>query len=188
MPLTDEQERIEAIGEQLRAKITSKFTASTFLAGFALAVLTEQIFALWQADSLPRLFPPAVGAVAGALLLFVTGVLRLDELTMPKRFWNESPKAQGPLPSRGGYLTDDDLWELQKRMIFFWTGLIIAATWATAAGVLVMLLPLPEQAASEARAPAFGWAVGGIAVAASYATWLRKRAAKKFNALVRAVD
>jgi hypothetical protein len=29
MPLPDEQQQIEAIGEQLRAKIASKFTAST---------------------------------------------------------------------------------------------------------------------------------------------------------------
>ena len=42
----EEQERIEAIGEQLRAKINSKFQTSTFLAGFAFTILGIQISAL----------------------------------------------------------------------------------------------------------------------------------------------
>jgi hypothetical protein len=41
MPTDESQERIEAIGDQLRAKISSKFQTSTFLAGFGLAVLTH---------------------------------------------------------------------------------------------------------------------------------------------------
>jgi hypothetical protein len=43
---TQNNERVEAIGDQLRAKINSKFTASTFLAGFALTILSGQVFTL----------------------------------------------------------------------------------------------------------------------------------------------
>jgi len=98
---SESQDRVEAIGEQLRAKIASKFTASTFLAGFALTVLSGQVFALWQSSRLPMLFPPAVGAVFGALMLFVAAIIKLDELTMLKRFWDEGARAGDPAMAHG---------------------------------------------------------------------------------------
>jgi hypothetical protein len=96
-------DRVEAIGDQLRAKITSKFTASTFLAGFALTILSGQVFTIWQSTVLPFLFPLAVGIVTAAVVLLVDAVLRLDEITMPKRLWDESQDAGDTEPqlSRG---------------------------------------------------------------------------------------
>lgn len=183
------QERIEAIGEQLRAKIASKFTASSFLAGFGLAVLTGQVFALWQADQLALLFPASVGAVFGSFVLFIDAIVRLDELTMPKRFWDENGALPSlPVPLGGSYLTDQDLCELQKRMIFFWQRLTVTATAITAVAVLAMLFPLWTLRSDIARPWTFGCAVAGVAVALGYARWLNSQAAKKFNPLIRPVD
>jgi hypothetical protein len=130
-----------------------------------------------------------VGAVFGALVLFVEGVIRLDELTMPKRFWLEDPRSVAfPVPLGDSYLTDGDLWELQKRMIFFWQRLSIVATWVTAAGVLAMLVPLRPQTTETVRCWTFGLAVLGIAIALGYVRWLHAKAKKEFQGLVRAVD
>ena len=60
MPTDESQERIEAIGDQLRAKISSKFQTSTFLAGFGLAVLTLQLSTFWQAQRFPCLLPVSI--------------------------------------------------------------------------------------------------------------------------------
>jgi len=137
-------ERIEQFGEQLRAKITSKFTASTFLAGFALTVLTGQISTLWQVDvdkELSPFFSISVGAVAGAFYLFVMAVIRLDELTMPKLFWD--PRFWTPTrpPSDDLYLRYDELWKLQSMMVRIWFCLSVRATIITAIALLAMLIP-----------------------------------------------
>lgn len=184
-----EQERIEAIGEQLRQKIASKFTASTFLAGFALAVLTGQVFALWQSSHLPITFPLSIAIVFGAFILFVEAIVRLDELTMPKRFWEEDTQVNTTgLPSRWGYLTDDDLWNLQKQMIFYWQRLTIVATAFTVVAVIAMLLPFGMQEANEARQWSFASAGLGLLLAAVYCLWIRKAVRKKYPALMRPVD
>jgi hypothetical protein len=185
-----EQERIEAIGEQLRAKIASKFTASSFLAGFGLTVLTGQVFALWQAEQLSPLFPAAVGAVFGAFVLFIEAIVRLDELTMPKRFWAESKDVAPPpqVPLGGSYLTDDDNWELQKRMIFYWVHLTVTATVITGVAVLAMLFPWWTIRSDDARLWSFGCAVVGVVIAREYRCWLERRAAKQFKPQVRPVD
>jgi hypothetical protein len=190
MPLPPEQERIEAIGDQLRAKISSKFTASTFLAGFSLTVLTGQVFALCQdVERLPLLFAPAVGAVFGAFLIFVEAIARLDELTMPKRFWTEDPNAVRPQPElSGSYLTDDDLWELQKRMIFLWQRLAIVATIITAVAVMAMLCPWNRVTINSARLWTMMFAVIGVLGAGGYILWARSAACKRFGRLVRPVD
>lgn len=134
MPISDEQERLEAIGEQLRAKISSKFAASTFLAGFAATILSGLVVALWQDSSLPVHFPKALGVTMSATVLFVLGIIRLDELSMPKRFWPSLPGT----PSHAGdvgLLTMEDLWALHDRMVFFWRHLTLAGTapgpWST---------------------------------------------------------
>jgi hypothetical protein len=189
MTVPPEQEQIEAIGEQLRAKIGSKFTASTFLAGFALAVLTSQVSALWQTNDLPLLFAPAVGAVFGGFVLFVDGIISLDELTMPKRFWREDSTAVGlPVPLGGSYLTNEDLWELQKRMVFFWQHLTIVATFVTATAVMAMLIPWWQLDAEMIRGWTFWCSVLGVTLAFGYIRWLNAQASQKFNHLVRPVD
>ena len=73
--LTPDQERTEVIGDQLRTKISSKFTASTFLGGFALTLLGGQVFTLWHVTELPRCFAAATGAVSAALVLFALSVV-----------------------------------------------------------------------------------------------------------------
>jgi hypothetical protein len=79
MALFDDRQRVEAIGEQLRAKIASKFTASTFFAGFALTVLTGQVFALWQSTKLPALFPAAVGVLTAAAAKLAGGSAKIEQ-------------------------------------------------------------------------------------------------------------
>lgn len=172
---------IEAIGEQLRAKITSKFTASTFLAGFALVLLSEQIGALWQEDAggtLPWLFAPATGAVAAALVLFVRAVMLLDEMTMPKRFWSMRRPDKSTEPE-SPYLTDGDIVMLSERMIFFWRRLGIAATMLTGIAIALMLAPFEARNPSTAQDDTFWWVAGCAVAAGAYARWVRLRAAAK---------
>ena len=138
------QENIDRYGEHLQAKITSKFTASTFLAGFALTVLTGQIAILWQADLdlLSPFFPYSVGAVAGACCLFVFAVIRLDELTMPKLFWFYETKEPEPdVPSENVILNFHDLWIQKWKMVEIWQRLTIPATIITAIALVAMLIP-----------------------------------------------
>lgn len=193
--MSQSNERIEAIGDQLRSKITSKFTASTFLAGFALTILSGQVFTLWQSAVLPFLFPLAVGIVAGAVVLFVDAVLRLDELTMPKRFWDDDPKAAYTgFSSREGYLTDEDLWELRKHMIFYWTRLTLVATWLTGIAALLMLAPFKPLPIESIRLGAFISALIGPLVAFGYrfVVICRRRNAtnviQRLNPLIRTPD
>jgi len=181
MPLPPEQEWIETIGDQLRAKISSKFTTATFLAGFSLTVLTGQVFALCQdVERLPLLFAPSVGAVFGAFVLFVEAIVKLDELTMPKRFWTEDANAFRPTfgPPVSGCWTNDDLWELQKRMIFLWQRLAIIATFITALAALTMLYPWSRVTIDSARFWSFICAACGVIGAASYVQWVRSAVCK----------
>ena len=137
---------------------------------------------------MPPLSPVSVGAVFAALLLFVDAIVKLDELTMPKRFWPEDPGADSTTSPRSGYLTDNDLWELQKRMIFFWYRLTMTATVITASAVLIMLLPLSPVPSSTVRGWTFACAIVGIGAAGVYDLWLVRRAKKSFGALVRPID
>ncbi|HSB11012.1 MAG TPA: hypothetical protein VLM38_16105, partial [Blastocatellia bacterium] len=149
----------------------SKFTASTFLAGFGLTIVSGQVFTIWQSSELPLLFPLTVGIMAAAIVLFVKAVVRLDELTMPKRFWEESAAAANTgHSSRKGYLLDDDLWELRKHMIFYWTRLTIVATWLTGISVLAMLVPYKPLAAKQIRLAAFALALLGAILGIAYCT------------------
>jgi MFS family permease len=169
MSVTQNNERVEVIGDQLRAKITSKFTASTFLAGFALTILSGQVFMLWQSAVLPWLFPLAVGIVAAAVVLFVAAVLRLDQLTMPKRFWDESKDANDTgHSSRAGYLLDEDLWELRKHMIFYWQRLTLVATVMTGSAVLIMLFPIQPLSTERLHLATFVFALLGLGLGLAY--------------------
>lgn len=189
MPLSDQQERLEAIGDQLRAKISSKFSASIFLAGFAFTVLAAQVAALWPAqDKLPALFPAALGAVAGATVLFVLAVMRLDELTMPKRFWKEDQTAERPIDGDGGLLTREDLWALQQRMIFFWQRLTITGTAITGGAVLLLVAPQPSVVAESLRLAATVSAGGASLVALLYGWRLNRTAIHRFAPMIRPVD
>jgi MFS family permease len=145
--MDESQARIEAIGEQLRAKISSKFQTSAFLGGFGFAALTAEISILWQSPQTPRLLLVSIPLMLASICLYIAALIKLDELTMPKRFWPEHPTEGNPGPhdSRLAYLSDNDLWGLQKRMIFYWYSLTLFATLLMAISIMLMLLPLPPR-------------------------------------------
>jgi hypothetical protein len=93
------RQRTEAIGDQLRAKIASKFQTSTFLAGFAATILSIEITLLWDSQDKPDLLPLSIGTMVGALILYTAAIIKLGELTMPKRFWEEDASHHGPTAS-----------------------------------------------------------------------------------------
>lgn len=190
--LTPDQERLEAIGDQLRAKITSKFTASTFLAGFALTVLVGQISTLWQSQTLPPFFPFSVGAVFCAFSLFVFAIIKFDELTMPKRFFERvsGKDTVSPVePMQWGLLDEGDLGTLLQRMRFFWNHLTLPATISTAIAVSAMLIPRSPcpifvVTGDEITWWTFGSAVAGVVIAALYCRHTVSQADKNYDRLV----
>lgn len=192
----EEQKRIEAIGEQLRAKINSKFQTSTFLAGFAFTVLGIQISALWQwqAPKIPLLLFISISLLVTATILYISAVVRLDELTMPKRFWDEDINIRETKSRELAYLTSDDLWALKDRMVFYWVRLTLMATFLTAVSLLLMLLPVPirelptSPSNTRERWMIFIGMVGLSLAARFYLKWLDKQAHKKFTHLKRPVD
>jgi hypothetical protein len=123
------QDRIEAIGDQLRDKISSKFQISAFLGGFAFTVLSIQLTLLWDSNDIPQYLPHSIACMIGAIGLFLAALVTLDRLTMPKRFWKEDKSKQDHatdatrLFARNGYLEKNDLWTLRNRMVFYWVGL-----------------------------------------------------------------
>lgn len=147
--MSESQDRIETIGNQLRDKIRSKFQSSTFLAGFSFTVLSVEISMLWTAQKVPRLLPLSIPLMLAAICLFVASALMLDALTMPKRFWEEDPNRTDKEASQLAYLTDDDLWQIQRRMIFYWTWLTVLATFVTAVSLVLVLLPFDSVVRSD---------------------------------------
>ena len=141
MALSPQQELFERYGDQLRAKISSKFSASTFLAGFAATILTTLVSGLRQQEQpVPLQYPLALGLTMAATILFVQGIIRLDELSMPKRFWPGRADAQNRAEDVG-LLTQDDLWVLHDRMVFYWRYLTLAPTALTGVGLFALVLP-----------------------------------------------
>jgi small basic protein len=149
-PVDELQARTEALGGQLRAKITSKFQTSTFLAGFGFAVLAIQISGWWQADRVPFLLPTSISFMVVAIFIYIAAVIRLDALTLPKRFWREHPGLRLQGAARLAYLEDEDLWQLQLRMLFYWRWLTLAATVCMAISLSLMLLPFSPRELSGA--------------------------------------
>lgn len=156
-------ERIEAIGDQLRAKISSKFTTSTFLAGFAFTFLASQVMSVWQQDELSSTTPLAIAFSTAAVLTFVAAAVTLDSLTMPKRFWPENKALSGTRRyAREGWLTTEDLWTLYALMVYFWYLFTIVAAVLTAIAVAALLAPAKPAKAEIVRADSVNaviWAV-----------------------------
>ncbi len=187
MPLTDEQERLEAVGDQLRAKIASKFAASTFLGGFAATILAGLVSNLWEGDrAVPVYFPQALGAAIAGTVFFILGIIRLDELSMPKRFWPSSPEATRT-GGDVGLLTIDDLWALHDRMAFFWRYLTLTGTALTGLALLLLIVPQDYASSGSLRSASFWWAVAAAAAAFGYGWWRDRRAPHR-DKLVRPVD
>ncbi len=142
MEPTREQRRAEEIGEQLRLKIAGKFQATTFLASAALAVLAIEISLLWSDSTVSRFLPFAIGVLTGALIIFVGALLKLDALIMPKRFWPEADSSPDAAGAHAAFLTDENLWAIQKRMILYWTWGTVVALLLTVASLVALLWPL----------------------------------------------
>jgi hypothetical protein len=189
--LTELQERIEAIGEQLRAKINSKFQVSAFLAGFAITVLSVQIsefldnkLSLLQASL-------SISLLIAAIVLFIFLIVRLDELTMPKRFWDRDENTNIPLPEPLGSLNDQDLWTLKERMVFYWVWLAYIAIGLTALSFLCMLVPWSNQKVDEIE-HGMRWLSFGsflvVGIASFFYVRLITRKASMIGSLHRPVD
>ena len=115
--------------------------------------------------------------------------MRLDELTMPKRFWPESPDADSAgLPPAWGCLTTEDLWNLQRQMIFYWYRLTIVALIITAVAVVLMLAPVSSGRENNAQCWSFYAALLGLLLGFGYAIALRLIARRKFPPFSRGVD
>lgn len=163
MEPTREQRRAEEIGEQLRLKIAGKFQTTTFLASAALAVLAIEISLLWSDAAVSRFLPFAIGVLTGALIIFVGALLKLDSLIMPKRFWPEADANPDAGGSQAAFLTDENLWALQKRMILYWTWGTVVALLLTIASLVALLWPL------EAVEPGIALRVQTVVVASVFA-------------------
>ena len=85
-----EKLRAEATGDQLRQKISNEFQTSTFLAGFSATILSIEITFLWQQTYRPGLLPLSIAVLIAAVIIYVAAIVKLDELTMPKRFSEEN--------------------------------------------------------------------------------------------------
>jgi hypothetical protein len=186
MSLSPQQELLEKYGDQLRAKISSKFSASTFLAGFAATILTALLTTRWEQDQSALLHTLALGLATAASVLFVHAIIRLDELSMPKRFWPSHGDATNRTEDVG-LLTQDDLWVLHDRMVFFWRYLTMTATILTGVGLFALVLPWLEIPNSEIPAVRFGFTTLSAGAAFVYARRLDQRAPHR-NKLVRPVD
>lgn len=169
MSLSDPQELLERYGDQLRAKISSKFTASIFLAGFAGIILSSLLASLWTSGSaLPEYFGPALALSVGASVILIHAVIRLDELSMPKRFWPSHDNAQRTATDVG-LLTQNDLWALQHRMVFYWTWLTLLGTILTGLAFLVLLIPQDTTTRTASATAVFGWPASAAVLAFIYA-------------------
>ena len=187
MALSQQQELLETYGDQLRSKISSKFSASTFLAGFAGAILTSLLTSLYQKEQVaaPQL-SIALALATAATVLFVHGIVRLDELSMPKRFWPSRPDATNRAEDVG-LLTQDDLWALHDRMVFFWRHLTLRGTFLTGLGLLFLLLPPVPVEIRNFRELSFTLVLAGTAAALLYVRWLDGKAPHR-DRLIRPVD
>jgi hypothetical protein len=85
--------RTEEVSKELRDKIRSKFQVTTFLAGFGFTILNAQIGFLKRGDQ-AFLLPLSTAVLTAAILLFVSAVMLLDGLMMPKVFWRHKDKDQ----------------------------------------------------------------------------------------------
>jgi hypothetical protein len=119
--------------------------------------------------------PVSISIMVVSICICIAALVRLDELTMPKRFWKHASN-QSETETTLAYLKGNDLWELQKRMVFYWWCLTAVATSLTGASLLLMLLPLaprelPDHKTSEILVIVrhiFGWTLVGVIVLLIY--------------------
>lgn len=145
--ITVPQNRIEAIGDQLRGKISGKFQISAFLGGFGFALFGIQMTLLWSSKEIPKYLPYSISAMLAAICMYIAAVVVLDRLTMPKRFWSEDKNKENSatdeerLFSQSGFLVSEDLWQLRNRMMFYWISLDYVGIGLTILYLILTLLP-----------------------------------------------
>lgn len=82
---------------QLRAKVTSKMTVATFLAGFTFAALLQLLNDPTRLSSAP--IKVAVLSLTLALALFIAAVYMYDRLSMPREKWDYHDPANSSVPA-----------------------------------------------------------------------------------------
>lgn len=123
---------------ELRGKIQSKTTVSTFLAGFTATALVELL----------RKDPPfsmadevAVVSLTGSLALFIAAVYMYDRLSMPEGFWVEEDRPISRI--RRGKTFEENLranGPLYALMIWTWNYVFTPAVALGLAGFVAMLI------------------------------------------------
>jgi phosphohistidine phosphatase SixA len=131
-PIADYQEK------QLRPKIQSKMSVSTFLAGFTFNAL----FAFLLAGN--ALSPPKTVAaffLTFSLALFVAAVYMYDRLSMPEGFWAYGERTRLPSP-RGRRFEEDRRYhgDLYAYMVWTWSWVFTPAVAFGLAGFVALLL------------------------------------------------
>ena len=183
------QLRVESIGDQLRQKISNKFQTSTFLAGFSASILSIQVTFLWQHTARPGLLPFSIAILVAALMIYVAAIIKLDELTMPKRFWEEDSNVHDVEAAEQAFLEQRDLWELKSRMIFYWYRLTMVATGLAAASLTGLLFPWVPHPAPISRVDITAiLSATAVVGAASYLCVVRIIARRTFSPLLRPSD
>jgi hypothetical protein len=181
------QERAEAIGDQLRAKIGGKVQSATFLAGFTISLLGIEITALWQSN-VPLSIPAALSILVFALVLFIRAILQLDGLTMPKRFWPEDPALPTDTGRSFAYLTDDNLWAIQKRMVFLWPRLVVVGLYISVISLLTMLVSISRPSSASVIAASLALSLAGLIAAVIYVKLRVNEDKQGFEPLARGPD
>jgi len=133
------QNMFEEVGNQLRAKINGKFQTAAFLAGWAFTVLGIQLTMLYEEQKI-ALLPISIAIMLSSIVLFIYSVIKLDELTMPKRFWVDNESKQ--FDEKSFYLDDFDLIKIKKQMVFHWINWTLVGIYFNTISLFIMLIPI----------------------------------------------
>jgi phosphohistidine phosphatase SixA len=88
IPTADHQE------ERIEAKLHSKLTVTSLLAGFVLTALSAVL--VLEKDPWPPAMVVAVVALTGALALLLSAIFVYDQLSTPPGFWTDAEAPRGP--------------------------------------------------------------------------------------------
>ncbi len=140
----DEEKRNHQIEEQLRSKIQTKMTVSTFLAGFTFAVLNDLLKT--KSFNMPQTI--AAISMTGALSLFVASVYMYAHMTTPKEYWSDRSRLTIRFSTDHSrlyyYLKRTWCWVFTPAVILFIIGFIATLFntgnyWIIVAGVLIII-------------------------------------------------
>jgi hypothetical protein len=124
---------------EMRAKVSSKMTVLSVLAGFATAILT-MLLTSPPAEHPQRSFVfVAAALLAAAVIVFIGSLLAYDRLLLPTHFWRtESPTERGnPLTAHPVWRPPSSAsWVVYQSSVLLW----IWVEWALAAAALAAAL------------------------------------------------